>query len=90
MILTYKMKIKDPQKRLGLYFHFLKYRYIEPDGKVNLKVLDEEDLKKFVEEKRVQITQMTKSKNFTEIERKGAEKLLLDISNRRQKHHSNK
>ena len=85
MILTYKMKIKDPQKRLGLYFHFLKDRYIEPDGKVNLKVLDEEDLKKFVEEKRLQITQMTKSKNFTEIERKGAEKLLLSSSNRRSK-----
>ena len=82
------MKIKDPQERRGLYFHFLKDRYIGPDGEVKLKVLDEEDLKKFVEEKRLQITQMTKSKNFTEIERKGAEKLLLDISNRRQKHHS--
>lgn len=76
MILTYKMKIKDPQKRLGLYFHFLKDRYIGPDGEVNLKVLDEEDLKRFVDEKRVQVTRMMKSKNFTEIERQGAEKLL--------------
>lgn len=76
MILTYKMKIKDPQKRLGLYFHFLKDRYIGPDGEVNLKVLDEEDLKRFVDEKRVQVTRMMKSKNFTEIERQGAKKLL--------------
>ena len=76
MILTYKMKIKDPQKRLGIYFHFLKDRYVGADGEISLKVSDEEDLKKFVEEKRVQITRMMKSKNFTEIERLGAEKLL--------------
>jgi hypothetical protein len=76
MILTYKMQIKDPQKRLGIYFHFLKDRYIGVDGEIRLKVSDEEDLKKFVEEKRVQITRMTKSKNFTEIERQGATKLL--------------
>ena len=76
MILTYKMQIQDPQKRLGIYFHFLKDRYIGADGEIRLKVSDEEDLKKFVEEKRVQITRMTKSKNFTEIERQGAEKLL--------------
>jgi hypothetical protein len=76
MILTYKMQIKDPQKRLAIYFHFLKDRYVGADGETNLKVSDEEDLKKFVKEKRVQINRMMKSKNFTEIERKGAEKLL--------------
>ena len=76
MILTYKMKIKDPQKRLGLYFHFLKDRYIGPDGEVNLKVSDEEDLKKFVKEKRNEIKRFMKYKNLTEIERQGAEKLL--------------
>ncbi len=80
MILTYKMKIKDPQIRLALYFHFLKDRYIGPDGEVNLKVVDEEDLKKFVEEKRVQITRFMKSKNFTEIERQGAKELLQKIA----------
>jgi hypothetical protein len=76
MILTYKMQIKDPQKRLGIYFHFLKDRYVGDDGEIRLKVSDEEDLKKFVEEKRVQINRMMKSKNFTEIERQGATKLL--------------
>jgi hypothetical protein len=70
------MQIKDPKKRLGIYFHFLKDRYVGADGEIRLKVSDEEDLKKFVEEKRVQINRMMKSKNFTEIERKGAEKLL--------------
>jgi len=80
MILTYKMKIKDPQKRLGLYFHFLKDRYIGPDGEVDLKVSNKEDLKKFVEEKRVQVNRMAKSKNFTEIERQGAEKLISGLT----------
>jgi hypothetical protein len=76
MILTYKMLIKDPKKRLGIYFHFLKDRYVGTDGEIRLKVSDEEDLNKFIEEKRVQITRMMKSKNFTEIERQGAKKLL--------------
>ena len=76
MILTYKMQIKDPKKRLGIYFHFLKDRYVGADGEIRLKVSDEEDLNKFIEEKRVQITRMIKSKNFTEIERQGAKKLL--------------
>ncbi|MBT6717101.1 MAG: hypothetical protein HOB18_05590 [Nitrospina sp.] len=79
MILTYKMKIKDPQIRLALYFHFLKHRYIGSDGEITLKVSDEKDLQKFVEEKRVQVTRMMKSKNFTEIERQGAARMLKAI-----------
>ena len=79
MILTYKMKIKDSQKRLGLYFHFLKNKYIGPDGEVNLKVANVEDLKKFVQEKRVQITRMMKSKYFTDIERQGARTMLKSL-----------
>lgn len=78
MILTYKMNIRDPRLRLSLYFHFLKNRYVGPDGEVNLKVVNEEDLKKFVEEKRLQVKRMMKSKNFTEIERQGAYKMLKD------------
>jgi len=79
MILTYKMKIKDSQKRLGLYFHFLKNKYIGHDGEVNLKVANVEDLKKFVQEKRVQITRMMKSKYFTDIERQGAKTMLKSL-----------
>ena len=79
MILTYKMKIKDSQKRLGLYFHFLKNKYIGHDGEVNLKVANVEDLKKFVQEKRVQITRMMKSKYFTDIERQGAKTMLQSL-----------
>jgi hypothetical protein len=78
MILTYKMNIRDPRLRLSLYFHFLKNRYVGPDGEVNLKVVNEEDLKKFVEEKSLQVKRMMKSKNFTEIERQGAYKMLKD------------
>ena len=58
--------------------HFLKNRYVGPDGEVNLKVVNEEDLKNFVEEKRLQVKRMMKSKNFTEIERQGAYKMLKD------------
>ena len=80
MILTYKMNIRDPRLRLSLYFHFLKNRYVGPDGEVNLKVVNEEDLKKFVQEKRLQVKRMMKSKNFTEIERQGADKMLKDAT----------
>ena len=78
MMLTYKMNIKDPKLRLTLYFHFLKKRYIRPNGEVHLKITDEEDLRKFIEEKRLQVNRMMKSKNFTEIERQGATKLLKE------------
>ena len=78
MILTYKMNIRDRRLRLSLYFHFLKNRYVGPDGEVNLKVVNEEDLKNFVEEKRLQVKRMMKSKNFTEIERQGAYKMLKE------------
>ena len=80
MILTYKMNIRDPRLRLSLYFHFLKNRYVGPDGEVNLKVVNEEDLKKFVQEKRLQVNRMLKSKNFTEIERQGANKMLKELT----------
>ena len=76
MLLTYKMNIKNPKHRLGLYFHFLKNRYIGEDGEVHLKINDEEDLRKFVEEKHSQVNRMIKSKNFTEIERQGAKKMI--------------
>ncbi len=79
MILTYKMKIKDPALRLAIYFNFLKDRYVGSDGEVHLKVSNEEDLKKFVEEKRIQVTRLAKSKNFTEIERQGAERMLNTV-----------
>ena len=80
MMLTYKMNIKDPRLRLTLYFHFLKNRYIGPNGDVRLKITDEEDLRKFIEEKRLQVNRMKKSKNFTEIERQGADKMLKDAT----------
>ena len=80
MMLTYKMNIKDPRLRLTLYFHFLKNRYIGEDGEVHLKITDEEDLRKFIEEKRLQVNRMKKSKNFTEIERQGAEKMLKEAT----------
>ena len=80
MMLTYKMNIKDPKLRLTLYFHFLKNRYIGPNGEVHLKITDEEDLRNFIEEKRHQIQRMKKSKNFTDIERQGADKMLKEAT----------
>ena len=76
MLLTYKMNIKDPKQRMKLYFHFLKNRYIGKNGEVDLKITDEEDLRKFIKEKQSQVNRMMKSKNFTEIERQGAKRML--------------
>ena len=65
---------------------FLKNKYIGPDGEVNLKVANVEDLKKFVQEKRVQITRMMKSKYFTDIERQGAKTMLKSLPWGREKY----
>lgn len=80
MTLTYHMRLKDSATRLGIYFRFLKQRYIGADGEVKLVVPDEEDFKKYVEEKRRDISKMAASPKLTAIEKAGALRMLENIS----------
>ena len=80
MTLTYHLRLKDPATRLGIYFRFLKNRYIGDDGEIKLVVPDDEDFKRFVEEKRREIKKMADSPKLTSIEKAGALKMLESIS----------
>ena len=80
MIMTYHLRLTDPAVRLGIYFRFLKQRYLGEDGEVKLVVPDEEDLKGFIKEKRHDIAKMAGSSKLTPIEKAGALSMLESIS----------
>ncbi|MBT5652299.1 MAG: hypothetical protein HOJ03_07365 [Nitrospina sp.] len=79
MTLTYHLRLKDSATRLGIYFRFLKQRFIGADGEIKLVVPDEEDFKKFIEEKRREIAKMAGSPKLTPIEKEGALRMLKSI-----------
>jgi hypothetical protein len=79
MTLTYHLRLKDSATRLGIYFRFLKQRFIGEDGEIKLVVPDEEDFKSFVAEKRHDIAKMADSPKLTPIEKAGALRMLASI-----------
>lgn len=79
MTMTYHLRLKDTAVRLGIYFRFLKQRFIEKDGEVKLVVPDAGDFKKYVEEKRRDIKKMADSPKLTPIEKAGAMRMLESI-----------
>jgi hypothetical protein len=79
MTMTYHLRLKDSATRLGVYFRFLKQRFIGADGEVKLVVPDEEDFKKYIEEKRRDIKKMADSAKLTSVEKAGALRMLESI-----------
>jgi len=79
MTLTYHLRLKDTATRLGIYFRFLKQRFIGKDGEVKLVVPDEEDFKRYVAEKRRDLVRMADSPKLTPIEKAGALRMLKSI-----------
>ena len=80
MTMIYHLGLKDSAVRLGIYFRFLKQRFIGADGEVKLVVPDKEDFKKYVEEKRRDISKMAGLSKLTNIEKAGALRMLKSIS----------
>jgi hypothetical protein len=76
MTMTYHLRLKDPAVRLGIYFRFIKQRFIGADGEVKLVVPDAEDLKMYIKEKRRDLEKMAASPKLTPIEKAGALKML--------------
>lgn len=79
MTLTYHLRLKDSTTHLGIYFRFLKKRFIGADGEVKLVVPDEKDFKLYVEEKRRDLKKMAASPKLTPIEKAGALRMLESI-----------
>ena len=79
MTMSYHLRLKDSATRLGIYFRFLKQRFIGADGEVKLVVPDEKDFKLFIEEKRHEIAKMAGSPKLTPVEKEGALRMLQAI-----------
>ena len=79
MTMSYYLQLKDSATRLGIYFRFLKQRFIGADGEVKLVVPDEKDFKLFIEEKRHEIAKMAGSPKLTPVEKEGALRMLQAI-----------
>ena len=79
MTMRYQLRLKDSATRLGIYFRFLKQRFIGPNGEVKLVVPDEKDFQLFVEEKRSEIEKMAGSPKLTPVEKAGALRMLQTI-----------
>ena len=79
MTMRYQLRLKGSATRLGIYFRFLKQRFIEPNGEVKLVVPDEKDFQLFVEEKRSEIEKMADSPRLTPVEKAGALRMLQTI-----------
>ncbi len=79
MTMSYHLRLKDSATRLGIYFRFLKKRFIGVGGEVKLVVPDEKDFKLFVEEKRRDIAKIAGSPKRTPVEKEGALRMLESI-----------
>ena len=79
MMMTYNLLLKDPAVRLGIYFRFLRQRFIGQDGEVKLVVPDGEDLNLYIKEQRRDISKMSDSLKLTPIEKAGALRMLKSI-----------
>jgi hypothetical protein len=84
LTLKYQLKIEDPHQRLSLYFHYLKERFIGPQGDVRLGVENPDDLITFAEKKLQGISKMAQSGHLTIVEREGAEHLIESIKEKLQ------
>lgn len=79
LTLKYQLKLNDPRKRLSLYFHYLKGRFIGPGGKVRLVVDKRKDLIDFTYKKLKGVSRMAQSGDLSVVEKKGAEQLIKAI-----------
>lgn len=79
LTLRYQMKLSDPGERLRLYFHYLKQRFIGPDGKVRLVIDNRDDFLAYTKDQLARIEKMAKFERLTDIERQGANRLVARI-----------
>jgi hypothetical protein len=72
MHLQYGKGPKEPAQRLALYFHYLKTRFFDHQGKINLTVDNKQDLIDYVNKKTKGIEAMIQRPGFTSIEKEAA------------------
>ena len=79
MTLQYQLAINDPAERLRLYFHYLKQRFILPNGEINLAPGDKEDFRQYVRTKVERVETMLQYEGITAIERSAGKQWAENI-----------
>ncbi len=70
---------KDPAQRLALYFHYLKKRFVDDQGKINLAVDSQQALTDYVGQKVKGIVTMIQRPGFTPVEKEAARNWIMAI-----------
>lgn len=78
MHLQYGKGPKDPAQHLALYFHYLKKRFLDHSGKIQLST-DKQALKDYVTQKIAGIETMTQFPGFTPVEKEAARAWVTTI-----------
>ena len=79
MHLQYGKGPKDPTQRLALYFHYLKKRFLNNEGQIQLSVDDTQALTNYVNQKVTGIETMINLPGFTPIEKEAARAWVVGI-----------
>ena len=79
MHLQYGKGPKDPAQRLALYFHYLKKRFLDDTGEIQLAVDNLPALKDYVNQKIKGVETMTQRPGFTSVEKKAARAWVTSI-----------
>jgi hypothetical protein len=79
MHLQYGKGPKHPAQRLALYFHYLKKRFIDEKGKINLSVEHRKALTDYVEQKVKGILSMIQHTSMTPVEKEAAQNWITAI-----------
>ncbi len=72
----YQLKMKDPVRRLMLYYEYLKERFIDSDGRIRLTIQNPEDFRAYVRKVLGEIGTLANAKGMTPLEREAAEALI--------------
>ena len=80
LVIQNQLKINDPATHLLLYFEYLKKHFVKPEGGIDLRVAEEEDLNSYTLSKIEGIRKMTRYKGLSQIEKRAAKKLIENNS----------
>ena len=79
MHLQYGKGPKDPAQRLALYFHYLKSRFLNDKGEINLAIDNPQALTDYVNQKVTGIETMVQRPGFTPVEKDAARAWVTTI-----------
>ena len=75
-----QLEIKQPATHLILYFKYLKQRFVQQEGEIDLNMGQDQDFNSYTLAKIEDIQKMSSYKNLSQIERDAAKRLIEEIT----------